>query len=244
MCGNSFLRLAVGVGLLGFSALVPNVQADESYGHAPGTVPYDFSDRFYRAHGIDPAGLTLRVTERGGGAGAVIEGKAPDPTRSKVRIIATNGGFDAGGALLFYPDPPAFITEAAFMDNAAGRHARQLADQFRAYIFPLKDGDPFSPAPPNRRQDNLFDTGLGYLTHNPLGLWTLQFVEYTDAALNGGTSEQDALMAEMEARNGLDLDGTPVIRRKHEVFALEEAGLIHLYTRDKETFENGPPWVV
>lgn len=235
---------AIGILSLGLALFGPSVGAQEPYGHAPGTLPHDFSDSFYMANGIDPAGLTLLVTERGGGSGAVIEAASPDPSRSNIRIIATNGGFDAGGALLYYPDPPAFITEAAFMDNAAGAHARALADEFRAFIFPLKDGDPFSPGPPNRRQDNIFDTGLGYLTHNPLGLWTLQFVEYTNAALNGGTPEQDALMAEMAARNGLDADGTPVIRRKHEIFTLEDAGLVNLYTRNKETFENGPPWVV
>ena len=241
---NFTLVLVVGVASLGLVVFAPGVQAHESFGHAPGTPPHDFSDSFYIANGIDPAGLTLRVTERGGGAGAVIEDEAPDPSRSKVRIIANNAGFDAGGALLIYPDPPAFVTVDAFMDNAAGQHARQLADEFRAFIFPKKDGNPFSPGPPNRRQDNMFDTGLGYLTDNPLGLWTLQFVEYTDAARNGGTPAQDALMAEMTARNGLDLDGTPVIRRKHEIFTLDEAGLVNLYTRNKETFENGPPWVV
>ncbi len=214
------------------------------YGHEPGTMPFDFSENFYRANGIDPDGLTLLVTERGGGSGAIIERQAPHPSRSNVRIIATNGGYDAGGALLFYPDPPAFMTVDAFMDNAAGQRARELADEFRAFIFPRSDGDPFSPGPPNRRQDNIFDTGLGYLTHNPLGLWTLQFVAYTDAAINGGTPEQDALMAEITARNGLDEDGTPLIRRKHEIFLLEDAELVTLYTRNKETFENGPPWVV
>ncbi len=236
--------LIVCVTWLGIALFAPDACAEGPFGRAPGTVPHDFSDSFYRANGIDPAGLTLLVTQRGGGAGAVIEDEAPDPSRSNVRIIATNGGYDAGGALLLYPDPPAFMTEAAFMNNAAGRHARELADQFRAIIFPKRNGLRFSPAPPNRRQDNLFDTGLGYLTHNPLGLWTLLFIEYTDAALNGGTPEQDALIAEMTARNGLDLDGTPVIRRKHEIFTLEDAGLVNLYTRNKETGENGPPWVV
>lgn len=215
-----------------------------SYGDLPGSPPFAFSDKFYRRNGIDPNGLVLLVTERGGGAGAVLD-KSPHRSRSDVRIIATNGGYDAGGALLFYPDPPAFITEAAFMDNEAGRRARELADEFRAFIFPKRAGDRFSPGPPNRRQDNLFDTGLGYLTHNPLGLWTLQFVEYTDAALNGGTPEQDALMAKMAARNGLDTDGTPILRRKHEILAMEEAGLVDLYTRDMgPDFVNGPPWVV
>ncbi len=69
-------------------------------------------------------------------------------------------------------------------------------------------------------------------------------MQYTEAALIGGTPAQNALMLTMADRNGLDEDGTPIIRRKHEIFALEEAGLVTLYSRDKETFENGPPWVI
>ena len=47
-------------------------------------MPHDFSDSFYMANGIDPAGLTLHVTERGGGSGAVIEDEAPDREEANV----------------------------------------------------------------------------------------------------------------------------------------------------------------
>ncbi len=237
--------LSAPIAVMSLIAFAPGeARADEPYGDNPGDQPYDFSKKFYKKNGIKKKNLVLTILERGGGSGAVVEDSKPDKSRSKVRIIATNGGYDAGGALLYYPDPPAFLPVEAFRNGKKGQQARAIADEFRAFIFPRADGDPFSPGPPNRRQDNVFDTGLGYLTDNPLGLWTVEFVQYTEAALIGGTPEQDALMLTMAARNGLDEDGTPIIRRKHEIFTLEEAGLVNLYSRDKETFENGPPWVV
>lgn len=237
--------LCAPLAIMSFLVFAPGeAKAEEPYGDSPGDQPYDFSKKFYKKNGIKKKNLVLTIQERGGGSGAVLEDSRPDKSRSKVRIIATNGGYDAGGALLYYPDPPAFLPVEGFSNGKKGQRARAIADEFRAFIFPRADGDPFSPGPPNRRQDNVFDTGLGYLSENPLGLWTIEFVQYTEAALIGGTPAQNALMLTMTDRNGLDEDGTPIIRRKHEIFALEEAGLVTLYSRNKETFENGPPWVI
>ena len=249
-------------------ALSGGAQAHTSpfYGAEPGTVPFDFSADFYNEHGVNPDGLTLLVTERAEGL-AVIEDYSPDPSRSNVRILATNAGYDAGGALLYYPDPPAFMTPGSFVPPGTNPsqdeidlylRARDIADEFNVYIFPFRDGAPFVPAPTNRRQDNIFDTGLGYLTDNPLGLWTINFVRYTDEAVTGVglSSEQAELMVEMANRNGLDEDGTPILRRVHEVTTMLEAGLVTSETRIKthlgDVFDpvndhpskNTPPWVV
>ena len=100
---------------------------------------------------------------------------------------------------------------------------------------------PTSPAPPNRRQDNVFDTSSGYLTVNPLGLWRITFPRYTDEAFN--TPEGIAKLAELAALNGLDLDGTPVIKRLNEINELEGLGFLELVQRPDDG-SAGSPWVV
>ena len=105
----------------------------------------------------------------------------------------------------------------------------------------MRDGDPLSPAAPNRRQDNVFDTSSGYLSANPLGLWRITFPRYTDDAYN--TPGGQAKLAELEARNGVDLDGTPVIKRLSEVNELDALGYLDLRQRPVDG-SAGPPWVV
>ncbi len=199
---------------------------------------FDFNDGFYRSNGINPRNLVARKQPDGVVA---VKDSSTDPTRGRVRILAVNGGFDAAGALLYYPDPPAMFFADAFTTNRTGEEARIIADRFRAFIFPKRDGDPLVPAPPNRRQDNLFETTMGYLTHNPLGLWRLTFVRYSEAAFD--TEDGQRALAELSARNGTDLDGTPVFRRLHEILDLEAQGYVELSERPDDG-SAGPPWVV
>ena len=79
-------------------------------------------------------------------------------------------------------------------------------------VFPFND---FNPAPCSRRQDNLFDTGLGYLTSNPLALWRLVSVTYDGPDVDD--PDCVALMDDIAARNGFDEDGTPRIKTTAEV---------------------------
>jgi hypothetical protein len=80
--------------------------------------------------------------------------------------------------------------------------------------------DFLDPGPCNRRQDNIFDTGNGYLTQNPLQLWRIMFVTWDGPDVE--TPECQAKMAELAARNGLDTDGTPLFKRVREI--LDVAG--------------------
>ncbi|NQY92441.1 MAG: hypothetical protein HRT46_12415, partial [Deltaproteobacteria bacterium] len=124
------------------------------------------------------------------------------------------------------------------LDNAAGDIARELAN-FRAFIFPKAAGNPLSPAPPNRRQDNMFETTKGYVGVNPLGLWRLTFVSYTPAAfVEPGLS----ILAPLHIQNGTDTDGTPVIKRLHVLVDLEAQGLVEFNVRVPGV--NPEPWVV
>jgi hypothetical protein len=200
-------------------------------------VPFDFSDAFYITNGLDPENFDFRVSPEDENA---TWSESPDAQHNNTRILEANGGFDSAGQLLYYPAPPANISAQAFLPNAAGQHAREIANEFRAFIFPKRDGNPVGPPPANRRHDNMFDTSSGYLTDNPLGLWRVTFPRYTDAAL---FPKWDPKLDELAARNGLDLDGTPIIKRLSEILELEALGLLELIKRPEDG-SLGFPWVV
>lgn len=199
--------------------------------------PFDFSDDFYRANGINPDAILNRVN---GDDGVSVVDETDDPDRRNVRIIETTGGFDASEDLLYY-NVFGMVMPETFTDDEAGQEALELANKFRAFIFPKKDGDPLSPAPPNRRQDNIFDTRDGYFSNNPLGLWILVFVSYTDKALN--TEEGRDELDKLAQKNGLDLDGTPIIKSASDVDNLADKGLVKLRTRAQDGSQ-GFPWVI
>lgn len=204
-----------------------------------GKLPFDFANDFYRANGIEPANLLMRVN--GVNGTSVVEALAPDSNHTNIRINAVNCGYDAAGGFICYPDPPATFKADAFMSTPEGQHARVLANQFHAFIFPRRNGNPLSPMPPNRRQDNLFETTMGYQTNNPPALWRLVFPRYTDAALN--TPAGQAALAELRDRNGTDADGTPIIKRLSEINELAAAGFLELRQRPEDG-SAGFPWVV
>lgn len=204
----------------------------------PFDTPFDFSDDFYRLHGVDPDLVINRLTPSHPSA---VFGMSRDSTRNNTRILQVFGGYDAVGMPLYYPLPPGPFKFDAFLDNAVGQNARLVADKFRAFIFPRHAGDPLGSAAPNRREDNLFDTSSGYFTENPLGLWRLTFPRYTHKALF--TNEGQEVLDKIRARNGEDLDGTPAIRRLSEILELEDLGLLELRQRPEDG-SMGPPWVV
>ncbi|HRC86734.1 MAG TPA: hypothetical protein PK413_14095 [Thermoanaerobaculia bacterium] len=209
-------------------------------GRGPG---FQFSDAFYSANGIN--GQELRNQEngatgpsrfgafyRGPGDAFVGTGVAPDSRfLDDTRIRIHNMGTNAAGSLLFYPDPPAFFFESAFLNQ----ETKDLTNRSFVFLFPRQkqaantvagcngnpaSGDLLDPAPCNRRQDNIFDTGNGYLTKNPLQLWRIVFVTWDGPDVN--TAECRDEMAKLAARNGVDTDGTPIFRRVREI--LDVAG--------------------
>ncbi len=202
-----------------------------------GEAPFDFSDEFYAHNGLDPGKLLKRVN---GHDGVSVPDTTTDPTRRDIRVIETTGGFNDSGNLIYY-NIFAMVGPDAFTDDDAGQQAKNIANKFRAFIFPKRNGDPLSPAPPNRRQDNVFDTRNGYFSNNPLGLWILTFVEYTDDAFS--TPEGQKTLAALAAMNGVDLDGTPVIKTASDLDNLAQKGLVTLRTRAQDG-SDGFPWVV
>ncbi|MEM7349255.1 MAG: hypothetical protein AAF657_00520 [Acidobacteriota bacterium] len=212
---------------------------------------FQFSDAFYLANGLDP--VEMRAQETVGGVpatapsrfGAFYRGVGDVGTDTgtatdsrfidDTRITVHNMGFNAAGEMLFYPDPPAFFFESAFLDQ----ETKDLTNGSFVFIFPRTSSDPNTvagcpavpasgdllvPAPCNRRQDNIFDTGNGYLTSNPLGLWRIMFVTWDGPDVDSAACQSE--MTKLAARNGLDTEGTPILATTAEVFKVAGADVI------------------
>ena len=200
---------------------------------------FQFSDDFYAANGINPNAIIDKL-----GCGdprTACDESSPDADKySNVRVRETTGGFKHSGSLLYYW-VPGKVMPNTFSADQAGADARVLADDSQAYLFPRLAGNPLSPAFPNRRQDNIFDTTDGYFANNPLGLWTINFVSWDGPNLTSSDCQDQ--MEDMGSDNGLDLDGTPVIRTTGEIDTLVGLGCAINRKRAKDGSQ-GFPWVI
>ncbi len=212
--------------------------------------PFDFTDQYYRDHGIEPARLLQRAGTSTNNvlnwttcqAGDPAPCPNTDPNRNQTRMLQTTGGFAYDGSLLYY-SIMAFIMPNSFTTDSSGVNARQIADQRMAFIFPIRHSDGTyipSPALSNRRQDNLFDTSGGYLGQDPLGLWILEFVELTDFGVSPAGQQ---ILAPYAQKNGVGTDNTPVVQTLDEINTLVQQGVFKLVTRNLDGSQ-GFPWVV
>ncbi|MCA9303995.1 MAG: hypothetical protein KC996_07735 [Phycisphaerales bacterium] len=186
-------------------------------------LPFDFSDEFYAQNGLDPAAVPGRPT--GTGPNSVIDTRENGPDLNDVRVLQTATAYDHSGHPIFFY-VTGIIFETSFLDNAAGAEAREIADFYKVYEFP-RATNPLGAAFP-KRQDFIADLRNGYFSNDPLGLWQVNLCKYTDAAFN--TSAGQESLAELGDNNGLDLDGTPLIRTMNELEALIDDGFVEVYT--------------
>ena len=228
--------MAVGAAVLG-EALYSSAFLEEVFGDGGGVgvPPFDFSDSFYLANGIDPSQIHNRVS---GTDGNSVIAPASDPDHRNVRVVSTTGGFDADGNLIYYNVFGELFTGAFTMDGA-GQSALNIANTFTAFHFPRMSGNPLDGNLPNRRQDNVFDTRHGYFSNNPLGLWTLGFVIYTSSAFN--TSAGQSALNSLASTNGTDTDGTPIIKKVDEIESLASNGFVTIRTRPTDGSQ-GATW--
>ena len=189
--------------------------------------PFDFTDTYYRANGIDAAGL---VGRRSGTDGLSVVAPAPDSRHRNVRVTFTLPAYDTSGNRWFFT-VLADLAPTAFTANAAGTAARTLAEASPVYVFPTLAGDPLSPG--NSRQADMIDLRNGYFSNNPLGLWVHIFVTWTPKALT--TAAGKKALADLAARNGISLDGTPIIRTQSDLDTLSKKGYVLLTKRSPES---------
>ncbi len=201
--------------------------AAASGGSSDNSPPFDFTDAFYRSHGVDAAGL---VGRRNGTDGLSVVAPAPDRIHRNVRVQFTLPAYDTSGNRWYFT-VLADVAPNAFTANAAGTAARRLADASPVYVFPTLTGDPTSVA--NNRQADMIDMSHGYFSNNPLGLWVHVFVTWTAKALN--TAAGKKALADLARKNGLALDGTPIIKSQSDLDSLTKNGYVLQTRRSPET---------
>jgi hypothetical protein len=160
-------------------------------------------------------------------------GRATLQANGDIEVNEITGGFRHQGDIIYYTVLAKF-NEGSFTDDAAGDHARDLANAFVAYIFPKASGPQFVPMFPNRRQDNVFDTRNGYFSNNPLGLWRLGFVKWVDVDDTPDPVQCQDRRDDLMDRNGVDLDGTPIMRKVGEIEKLLDDECILVRSRDED----------
>lgn len=199
-----------------------------------GTSPFDFTDAVYRAHGIVPENIVLRVGDASRAGDFVVDNSNSDPNRTNVRTIETTPGTTGTSGLTYANifgvlNSTSFERDAAGNLTARGRAAFDTAEEFRVFIFPkASNGSILDPFLPNKRQDNVFDTRDGYFSNDPLGLWVAVWVVYTPRAF---TSEGRKELDPIAATNGRDLDGTPILTSPSQLDNLRDKGLVEFRTR-------------
>ncbi len=178
---------------------------------------YDFTDEFYRKNGVDPTKIAGR--RQGIPPLGIIDAPLFSYQRN-VRALLTLPAYNHSGSPVFWTVMGDFHHDG-FTKNAAGQRARQIADNMIEYVFPTKDGNPVGLG--NMRQSVILDMRNGYFSNNPLGLWLHVWISYTPRAFN--TAEGRKMLADLQKKNGLALDGTPIIKTLSELDNLLSKGL-------------------
>lgn len=181
----------------------------------PNLPPFDFSDEYYIANGIDPTTLIGRPT--GTGPNSVIDDRENGPNFNNIRILAHAAAYDHSGHPIFF-----YVTGLPTLASFMTEEALEIAESYDVYEFPRAANAPFGIFP--KRQDLIADLRNGYFSNNPLGVWRVKIVHYTAAAFD--TEEGRETLAELAEDNGYDLDGTPLIRTISEVEDLLDDGLV------------------
>jgi hypothetical protein len=231
--------------------------------------PFDFSDAFYTANGINVDRLNSAAGGRFGlfrktgppavqpdQANWVVDDSNTDHDRANVRILATTGGYlDSTGSPTDFISIIAFLTDQSFFTGVANKRAIHLMDivaTFEAYagVKQIQANGDFAPTPcgslgdgttpcfdvtsvatPALRQDWRFSTNrspidgsspFGYFCDDLLGMWIITYFWYTGNGFGPHqTSQCGQMLKALGHKNGISLDGTPIIKTGDELNFLE-----------------------
>lgn len=178
----------------------------------PENRPFDFRDKYYGENGVEPSLIYQRMS--GTDKFSVFDW-IDDGIHRGVRIIGTFPAYNFEGKMIFWNEYGELF-DISFKNDSTGKQAYELANRFPIFIFPsttFKDSN---------RQAHLIDTSVGYFEKNPLGLGVEVLVEYTDKSTMAGESS----IEELAKKNGISLDGTPIIRTTKELEDLTRRGLV------------------
>jgi hypothetical protein len=204
-----------------FSGTISSLAEDTSI------FPHDFNDEYYAENGVSAPSI---IDRRSGMDYLSVFGWSSNPTHNDVRILITLPAYNENGEIRFWT-PLGELNDKDFTDDGTGVEAREMAALYPLYVFP-KSSDRALPASfTNTRQAALMDeTQSGaYYKGNRLGLRVIALVNFTDKAFT--TKEGFFMLQMLEKKNGLSLDGTPIIKFKSEILELYKMELITVVKR-------------
>lgn len=187
------------------------IDSDETF--ARELRPFDFSDRHYHENGVEPG---LIADRRNGDDKYSVIDFINDPKFRGVRIRAVFPAYDAQGGIVYW-NLYGELFKDGFRADAAGDQAIELAHRYPIYIFPSET------TVNSLRQGHLIDLQDGYFEKNPLGLGVQVLVNFTERSKTVTGKKELRALAE---RNGLSLDGTPIIKTSREIEDLTRMDLI------------------
>ena len=190
---------------------------------------FDFNDAWYQRNGVNP--LAINGRRNGIDGRSVLDNRPPFPLQQRgVRATLTLTAYNQSGAPQFWT-VMGDVNASGFTANSAGRNAKAIADSMPLYVFPRRD----QPNPVTlgaNRQSDIADMRNGYFSNNPLGLWLHVWISYTDRAFN--TTDGRKALDDLSRRNGLSLDGTPIIKTLSELENLLSKGYAQKTFRNQD----------
>ena len=188
--------------------------------------PFDFTDKYYSANGVDSRFVRSR---RDGTDGMSVFDYSEVPYYRNVRVTATWPAYAPDGSVLFWNLFAEFDKDAVII-GPEGYRALDVAQAFPMFVFPSNE------LPDSDRQSPMIRINDGYFEKNPLGVAVVYSVVFTELA---NTDKGQAIMKLLETRNGLSVDGTPIIRTAAELDELRDLGVVDIRVR-----QNGTPFIV
>ena len=166
---------------------------------------FDFIDPYYYQNGVN-ASLIFGRRQVTGNGNSIFD--TPNFWfQRNVRAQRINPAYADNGKPTFWA-VMGDVNNAGFTDDAAGLTAKAIANRYVLYVFPTRTGNQIGLG--NNRQADIVDLSGGYFSNDPLGLWIHVWISYTDAAFN--TKDGQKALTDLQNKNGLALDGTPIIK--------------------------------
>lgn len=178
---------------------------------------FDFIDPYYYQNGVDASRIFGRRQVTGNG-NSIFD--TPNFWfQRNVRAQRLNPAYSDSGKPTFWA-VMGDVNNEGFTLDAAGANAKALANRYVLYVFPTRTGNPIGLG--NNRQADIVDLSGGYFSNDPLGLWIHIWISYTGKAFN--TRDGQKALADLQQKNGLALDGTPIIKTKSDLENLLSKG--------------------
>jgi len=226
-------RVPLSLAAVGALALLsPIASAQKAGDRSP---QFDFTDAYNMRNDVDPAKMTFRVS---GNDPLSVVATTREANRRNVRVKLTVPARDQSGKPAFF-SVLGELLPTSFTADAAGRKAKQIADKYPIYVFP--EAGTNSVGINEKRQEDLMPLDQGYFSNNPLGLWVLLFVNYDAKALK--TKAGAKVADDLRRKNGVDRDGTPLIKSQSDLEKARKAGIVTV-SRRKADGTQGAIWSV